>query len=287
VAPGQVVTLFVRGLNVPNAVADTVPLPRTLAGVTVVVKNPPTPNYPTTLPIFSVQSSPDSCGGGLFDFCNTTAVTIQVPFEPTCIPSGFANACTIGERPPVKIAIETNAGTGQEFWFGVVAQNPHFLNSCDTVFGIFGLSGICYPIVTHADGSLLYTSAPARPGEVIVLYAVGLGATQGGVTGSASASPDPVGDFYLSWGYFVDMPPGSPAPPRTLVQSGQWIKADYAGLVKGFVGLYQVNVRLPDSLPAGIHPCQGAADINLRLLVGRSAASGNYSESVDICVQQQ
>jgi hypothetical protein len=57
VAPGQVVTLFVRGLNVPDAVADTVPLPRTLAGVTVVVKNPPTPNYPTTLPIFSVRSS--------------------------------------------------------------------------------------------------------------------------------------------------------------------------------------------------------------------------------------
>lgn len=288
VAPGQVVTLFVRGLNVPNAVANTVPLPRTLSGVTVVVTNPPTPNYPTTLPIFSVQSSPDSCGGGLTTFCNTTEVTVQIPFEGTCIPSGFPNSCTIGDHPPVKIAVETNAGTGQEFWFGVVTQNPHFLNSCDTVFGVFGLNPICYPIVTHADGSVLYVSTPARAGEEIVLYAVGLGATHGGgQTGSAAASPDPLPfDFYLSWGYFVDTPPGSPGPPPKIVQSGQWIKADYAGLVKGFVGLYQVNVRLPDPLPTGIHQCQGAADTNLRLLVGQAETPGNYITSIDICVQQ-
>lgn len=288
-APGQAVTLFVRGLDVPNAVANTVPLPRTLSGVTVVVTNPPTPNYPTTLPIFSVQSSPESCGGGDLYFCDMTAVTVQFPFEATCIPSSFPipNGCTIGEQSPVKIAIQTSAGAGQEFWFSVVPQNPHFLNSCDTVFGIFGLSAICYPTATHADGNVLYTSAPARPGEVIVLYAVGLGSAQGAETGNASASPGPIGvDFYLSWGYFVDTPPGSRAQ-RPLVQSGQSIKADYAGLVKGFVGLYQVNVRLPDSLPQAIHKCQGGGDTNLRLLAGPTDLNGNYSASVDVCVQQQ
>jgi hypothetical protein len=231
VAPGQAVTLFVRGLSVPDAVANTVPLPRTLSGVTVVVITPPTPTYPTTLPIFSIRSSTESCAEVAVSLCNTTAITVQFPFEPTCIPSGFPSSCTsFYPEPLVRIAIQTNAGSGEEFWFGVVTQNTHFLNSCDA---IFGTGGICYPFATHADGSLNSTSAPARPGEVIVLYAAGLGLTQsGGQTGNAPKAPDPiVGDFYLSWGYFVDVPPSSPAAPRTLVQSGQWIKAGFGGRI--------------------------------------------------------
>lgn len=49
--PGQVITLFVSGLNVPDAFAPGTPLPTTLSGVTVKVSST-IPNYPDQLPIF-------------------------------------------------------------------------------------------------------------------------------------------------------------------------------------------------------------------------------------------
>ena len=52
-APGQALTLFVNGLNVPDAIAPGTPLPRTLSGITVNVTSQ-IPNYPISLPIFSV-----------------------------------------------------------------------------------------------------------------------------------------------------------------------------------------------------------------------------------------
>ena len=50
VAPGQVISLFVKGLNVSNAVASTDPWPTTLGGVRVVVApNPQSLAYPTAI----------------------------------------------------------------------------------------------------------------------------------------------------------------------------------------------------------------------------------------------
>lgn len=90
-------------------------------------------------------------------------------------------------------------------------------------------------ISTHADGSLITKDAPADGGEVIILYAIGLGRM------------------------LPDLPPGQvaigPAPIqhkdlRVLV-GGEAIDANrvlYAGAAPGFAGLYQVNVRLPDRI---------------------------------------
>jgi hypothetical protein len=55
VAAGQVVTLFVRGLKVPDAFATGTQLPTALAGLTVRAKSD-IQNYPDRLPIFSVRS---------------------------------------------------------------------------------------------------------------------------------------------------------------------------------------------------------------------------------------
>lgn len=220
VAAGQVITLFVRGLNVPNAFAAAAPLPTTLGGISVVVNNPPTPGYPTALPIFSVYSDPDACGGGLDQFCGTTAVTVQFPYEPTCIPNQGPNSCTLGERAPVKVSVQANGVAGQEAWFRIGGQ-PHLLNSCDAIFG--RPSGFCLPLVTHADGSLVSFTAPAHSGEEVTLFGVGFGGTQAGAkTGQAAASPDPVfGDVYLTLAFRVNT-----AQTSRFVVSSPSVKAD-------------------------------------------------------------
>ncbi|MDQ6699779.1 MAG: hypothetical protein M3Z36_06310, partial [Acidobacteriota bacterium] len=92
-------------------------------------------------------------------------------------------------------------------------------------------------ISAHADGSLVTKDAPADGGEVVILYALGLG----------HMLPDPEPGQLAS----------GPAPIqhkdlRVLV-GGDAVDAKrilYAGAAPGFAGLYQVNVRLPDKITA-------------------------------------
>lgn len=93
-------------------------------------------------------------------------------------------------------------------------------------------------VSTHANGKVLTADSPGVPGEVIVLYASGLGRT----------SPDAISGVI----------PIMPAPIRHLGQlrvllNGKAIDnqlIQYAGATPGFAGLYQVNLRLPDKLDA-------------------------------------
>jgi uncharacterized protein (TIGR03437 family) len=280
VARGQVITLFVRGVQVPNATAGGSPWPTMLGGVTVAVANPPTPAYPTALPIFSVFSSPSQCAGGNYQYCNTTAVTVQIPVEPACIPTSFPDSCSTFSGPVTNLVVHAGA-VSEVFPFVVVGQSPHVLNTCDT---IFGNGGVCTPVITHANGTAVSTTAPAQPGEIVTLYGVGLGATQNGTgTGQAAAAPDPVAaPPYLSFGFWID------TPAAALSLSGPPTPAGYAGLVSGYVGLYQINVSLPSRLPPSFHTCQGFGDTSLRIFLGSEPAPSQVSEVpfVDLCMAQ-
>jgi hypothetical protein len=184
VASGQVISLFVQGLNVPDAVATDVPWPTSFGGVSVIVPNPPTSVYPTALPIFSVSTYPLGCVSGPGDLC-TTNIVVQFPYEAICIPDGSPNACTIGGPHTVLVVIQLNGAAGQGFTLGPFG-GPHFLNTCDSIYNPPG--PICNQVITHADGSLVgyfgYPGvSPAHPGEEIAIYAVGLGPTSNSKTG--------------------------------------------------------------------------------------------------------
>jgi uncharacterized protein (TIGR03437 family) len=104
-------------------------------------------------------------------------------------------------------------------------------------------------IATRLDGSLVTADAPARPGDVIVLYATGLGDTQPppilANIATMAAPLRQMADFkVLLDGAAVD---------RTLIL--------YAGLAPGFAGLYQINVRLPDGVGGNPQIQIGLADV--------------------------
>ena len=93
-------------------------------------------------------------------------------------------------------------------------------------------------IATRADWSLITPAAPAQPGDVVVLYATGLGQVV-----------PPVG---------YGETPGSAAPLAMLCQFQVLLNGNpidpgaiaYAGVAPGFSGLYQVNLTLPSGTGA-------------------------------------
>jgi len=93
-------------------------------------------------------------------------------------------------------------------------------------------------IATRADGSLITPAAPAAPGEVIVLYATGLGQTAPPVVYCqlpiAAAAITQIANFSV----LLD---GVPVDASAVA---------YAGIAPGFAGLYQINLILPASVGA-------------------------------------
>jgi uncharacterized protein (TIGR03437 family) len=98
---------------------------------------------------------------------------------------------------------------------------------------LFELAG-GYAVAARGDGSLVTLDAPARPGEIVVVYATGLGETVPPVRYGEVARA-------AAWLRAGD-------ETRVLVD-GRAIPADdlhYAGVAPGFAGLYQVNWTVPE-----------------------------------------
>jgi uncharacterized protein (TIGR03437 family) len=105
-------------------------------------------------------------------------------------------------------------------------------------------------IATRTDGTLITPATSAKPGDVVVLYATGLGQfvppVGYGELPSAAAPLKTLSDFQV----FLD---GNPVDSSAIA---------YAGAAPGFAGLYQINLILPGS--TGRNP-------EIRIAIGNAA----------------
>ena len=112
--------------------------------------------------------------------------------------------------------------------------------------GIFAFQrfGPLYAVALHpSDYSLITPDNPASRGEVVILYTTGLG---------------PV-DRFVADGYGAPFNPlAKTIDPYRVVVDRENAAILFSGLAPGFVGLYQINLRLPDDLAAG--------DLTIRIL---------------------
>ena len=93
-------------------------------------------------------------------------------------------------------------------------------------------------IAVHEDGSLNSTTNPAYRGQFVVLYATGLGLTD-----------PPQAD-----GVAASAPFGVPVRRVSVAIGGMPAEVLWAGLAPSFIGLYQINVRVPQGYySAGDH----------------------------------
>ena len=95
-----------------------------------------------------------------------------------------------------------------------------------------------YVIATTPKFALIDAQHPAKAGDVVVLWATGLGPT---------TPPTPIDSVPRAAAELSDLTKfqvsinGAPLNPRNIL---------YAGLAPGFAGLYQVNLLLPENTPA-------------------------------------
>jgi uncharacterized protein (TIGR03437 family) len=88
----------------------------------------------------------------------------------------------------------------------------------------------------HANGSIVTAASPAAHGETVVLYATGLGTVSNGPQPGQPASS-------------TTLAPANLTPQVTI--GGFSAQVSFAGLTPGYIGLYQINVVVPNAAPSG------------------------------------
>lgn len=187
--------------------SPTVPLATTLAGVQVLVNG-------VAAPLFYVS---------------TNQINFQVPYD---VPGGTT----------ASVQVVSGAVTSNVRSIPVVASIPRIMPW--PAYLVPGNNGI---VVNYGDGSLVlptsiqlagFKSHPAKPGDLLVIYCLGLGQTSPAAVTGAAGLAQAVPNATVTFGGGFSGPTISAAPL-------------FVGLSGGAVGLYQVNVYVPQDITVG------------------------------------
>jgi uncharacterized protein (TIGR03437 family) len=230
VAGGALASLFGSQLATGTAQASTIPLPTTLADATVFVNDTPAPLIFVSTGQINFQMP--------FNLSGQTTIRVdrQGQRGNTMTVSVGARAAGIYTFPGTSYGIAVNASQGP----GVVLAWPD----------IPAFAGI--------------PKAPAKTGDVLVIYGSGFGPVDPPVATGTAAGASPVSSV-------IDM-------PKVVFGRGLFVPmADplFIGLTPGLVGLYQLNVQVPPNVPT-----------SNTVPVGLAFPDGSTSNIVEIAVQQ-
>ncbi|PWT98659.1 MAG: hypothetical protein C5B51_28750 [Terriglobia bacterium] len=274
VAPGQVVTLFFTNVRLLSRAdgerATTLPLPTTLAGLSVSIQDD---HGKHQAPLFWVLQYP-LCQLKRTPDCMITEIRVQIPFD------------TFQGAQAASLVLNDNGVDSQEYLLYPRLDVIHVLTTCETA-----AFPPCSGIVTHPDGSLVSYRSPARAGEAVTIYAVGLGRTVPTVkSGEPTPLPAPIlrNTLSLRFDFRPNAMPSFPtidgdAPPEAIS------RPIFAGLTPGQVGLYQVNLRIPDDIPR-VSACDGGvidSYVQSNLTISIGGVSFQSFDGAAICVEPQ
>ncbi len=200
-AQGAIAAVFGEQFTLGEAQqASKLPLETALGGVRVLVNDQPAPVY----------------------FLSYGQINFQLPYET---PPGEA-----------VVRVERDGQRGNAVTVQIASRAPRLLRLGVEDYGIIVNQDYSIPMPVTPG----VASHPARPGDALVIYAIGLGPTTPAAASGAAAPGDPLAQVtpaprvYFG-GAFASL--GVPADPL------------FVGLTPGFVGLYQINVVVPDETP--------------------------------------
>jgi len=168
----------------------------------------------------------------------TTLGGVTVRVNDTPAPLYFVSPGQINAQMPFEISgstatltVNNGAGPSPAITVSLVPSSP----------GIFTLrgDGTGAAAALHTNFSLVTDSSPAQGGEVVLIYCTGLGPVSPAVPSGRPAPNSPLSTTSVT--------------PQVTI-GGQTAEVLFSGLAPGFVGLYQINARVPTGLPAGPQP---------------------------------
>lgn len=185
--------------------------------------------------IFGTNLAPTTTGAGSLPLPTVLAGT-QVTINGVAAPLIFVSQSQINAQVP----FESSPGSTLNLVVkiaGLPDSKPEPVRVEAVSPAIFTLTqnGAGAAAVLHADFALVSTSAPAKPGETVLIYCTGLGATQPLLKSGAAGNGE----------LTVQIP--------TITIGGQNARVDFSGAAPGFAGLYQVNAVVPMFTTGGIY----------------------------------
>jgi uncharacterized protein (TIGR03437 family) len=196
--PGGLATLSGSGFTtqIPKS-ASSLPVPIVLAGVQVAVNRHPAPLV--------------------------LASATQVNFQCPVLPSGS----------PLTITLQAEDGSMRSVQSVMETARPGIFNMAIAGQGLITIAATNEIAMPKTKGM---ASRPAQRGEILSIFATGLGETLDSVPAGSAAPQDRL----------------VPVSNTTKVEiGGVEIDPLFSGLAPGSVGLYQVNAKLPPDVPAG------------------------------------
>ncbi len=201
VAPGSIGALFGSAMATQTVIASSVPLPKTLGGVTVKING-------IDAPLF---------------FVSPNQINLQVPGG---VAVGNANIQVFNNG--IAAAVGTGTANVAEAAPGILTTDLSGKNQA------IALNSDLSP---NSDFGKLPGAHPEASGNVVVIYATGIGNTNPSVADGTPA-------------------PGNPLAVATGATSvsigGVAAEVQFSGLAPGFVGLWQINAVIPASLPTNL-----------------------------------
>jgi uncharacterized protein (TIGR03437 family) len=203
-APGSIVSIFGTNFASSLAVASTVPLSTSLGGVSVTFNGTPAPLF----------------------FVSSMQINAQLP-------SGLT-----GTTASVVVTSGSTSSTARTIQINQVSPAIFTLNQQGTGQGaVFHANSLTLAAREGAFAPNLQ-SRPARAGDVLTIYANGLGPVTPAVQDGRNT---------------LDQLRNTTIRPTVLVGSATVPDADvfFSGLAPEFVALYQINFRMPPGVAAG------------------------------------
>ena len=210
------------------------------------------------------------------------AVTVQIPFELTpprgdvTSPSGLDLGFSDNSLGGSQIIYQTRLALAIQFdAIHIIREGETLTGPVSMAGGVGFTPGIHQPLITHANGSTVSITSPAKVGETIAIWAVGLGLPSSGtaVTGAANPSPALTTTVNVDYVFRPNSGPSMPWPPPgssiTPSPGDSHVPAITvpAYFAPGYVGLYQVNVTIPTP-PVPLQPCGGVFQSNVTVNIG-------------------
>jgi uncharacterized protein (TIGR03437 family) len=163
---------------------------------------------------------------------------VSVSINGTDIPLAYASGFRIDGQVPYGMATTGPAAIQVRNTNTTTASALVSVSTQPTSPGVytFDQSGFGAAKAINQDGKLNSVLTPARAGEVVTIYASGLGAVVPAIPAGQAGPTNPLSVVSQTVAASIG---GVPAP------------VTFAGLAPGYAGIYQVNIMIPAGVPAG------------------------------------